>query len=154
MKPRSSTAALVLVLFCAAAHTAVAQVQTGGRFTLEGAAVPGGAMRGGRFDMTASVNPPVAGTSKASRFQLIGGQLSPVTVEQVPNGPELQIQLLPDGRIRLSWAADGAKHALQGTTDPINGTWQKLNLPIETTESGSVVLVDPGDAIRVYRLGR
>jgi|GEM_PF-3496552 len=154
MKSRPSTPALILILLSAAAQTTLAQVQTGGRFTLEGAAVPGGAMRGGRFDMTASVNPPVAGTLKASRFQLIGGQLSPVTVEQIPNGPELQIQLLPDGRLRLSWAADGAKHALQGTTDPINGTWQKLNLPIETTESGSVVIVDPSDAIRVYRLGR
>jgi hypothetical protein len=154
MKNRSFIASLAFALLCVAADTALAQVQTGGRFTLEGAAVPGGAMRGGRFDMTASVNPPVAGTIKASRFQLIGGQLSPVTVEQVPNGPELQIQLLPDGRIRLSWAADGAKHALQGTTDPVHGTWQRLNLPIETTETGSIVIVDPSDAIRVYRLGR
>lgn len=154
MTTRSSIASLAFVLVCVAADTTLAQVQTGGRFTLEGAAVPGGAMHGGRFEMTASVNPPVAGTLKTSRFQLIGGQLSPVTVEQIPNGPELQIQLLPDGRIRLSWAADGAKHALQGTTDPIHGTWQKLNLPIETTESGSIVIVDPSDAIRVYRLGR
>jgi hypothetical protein len=154
MKHRSPTAVVAFALLCAAAHTAVAQVQTGGRFTLEGSAVPGGAMRGGRFDMIASVNPPAAGTLKAARFQLTAGQLAPVTVEQIPDGPELKIQLLPDGRIRLSWTADGAKHALQGTTDPVHGTWQKLNLPIETTDTGSIVIVDPGDAIRAYRLGR
>lgn len=154
MKPCSTTAVLAFALLCTATPAALAQVQTGGRFTLEGSAVPGGGMRGGRFDMTASVNPPVAGTLKASRFQLTAGQLSPITVEQIPDGPELKIQLLPNGQIRLSWAANGAKHALQGTTDPVHGTWQRLNLPIESTDTGSTVIVDPGDAIRVYRLGR
>jgi hypothetical protein len=154
MKLCSPTPMLVFALLCAATHTALAQVQTGGRFVLEAAAVPGGVLRGGRFEVIASVNPPVAGTLKASRFQLTAGQLVPITVEQIPDGPELKIQLLPDGRIRLWWAADGAKHVLHGTTDPVHGTWQKLDLPIESTDTGSVVIVDPGDAIRVYRLGR
>lgn len=154
MKPRTCSLALSLALLWAATHTAVAQVQTGGRFTLEASAVPGGSSRGGRFEVTAFVNPPVAGTLKASRFQLSAGQLAPVTVEQLPGGPELKIQLLPDGRIRLSWAAGGSKHSLQGTADPVKGAWQRLNLTIESADTGNFVIVDPDEAIRCFRLGR
>ena len=107
MKPRSCTALFAVL---AVAGTAFAETQSGGRFTLEADVIPsgGGHAAGGRYSVVATVAQPATESGKAGRFQLDAGFWSPITVQQVVDAPALAIEILPDGMVRLRWAATKA----------------------------------------------
>lgn len=157
-----SLRSLAIASLLLAAAPALAQVQTGGRFTLEAMATPGGALRGGRFELHGTVNPSAAGAatntpatpSGNSRYQLTAGNLAPFVVIQQPDAPELRIALLPGGRIELSWVPGDVKVRLQGTTDPVNGPWNDMNPSLNDTPSGVATYFQADEPMRYFRLKR
>lgn len=152
--PIPALLATVAILLPSGARTEPA---SGGRFTLEAVVVPsgGGTAAGGRFRVDATVEPAAAGrTAAAPRFGLVAGFWSPVTVIQTPDAPELRIELLEDGTVRLSWDALTKGWRLEGSEDPTSGVWQPVATEVEPTDTGSAVTVPAAGLIRCYRLGR
>ena len=146
-------AAVAILLPCGARS----EPASGGRFTLDAWVVPsgGGSAAGGRFRVDATVGPGAAGrTAAAPRFGLVAGFWSPVTVIQTPDAPELRIELLGDGRVRLSWDALTKGWRLEGSEDPTSGVWQPVATEAEPTDTGSAVTVSASGTVRCYRLGR
>jgi hypothetical protein len=79
--------------------------------TLDGG---GGTSTGGRFSLAGTIGQPDAGTLSGGGFVLVGGFPG---FHVVPAGPvTLTIQLLANGRVQVSWPADGEGWRLQAAT--------------------------------------
>jgi hypothetical protein len=139
-----------------AAGGAPAQNATGGRYSVGGAVLPngGGHAAGGRYSVDATVDQPATESGQAGRFELAAGFWSPVTVQQVVDAPALAIELLPDGKVRLRWAATKAPFVLEGTADLAANQWQDFpTRPVSDGVELSVVIL-PAEPMRCFRLGR
>lgn len=150
------TAALLATLSQTA--PALAEVQSGGRFTMEASVIASGGSqaRGGRFTIEATIGQlatgPSATVTPSNRFQLESGFWTPITVQQTPGAPELKIQLLPGGLVRLSWPIEATGFALEGCSDLALGQWEPVPLRPAQTATENAVTVQASGAMRCYRL--
>lgn len=146
-----------LIQIAAWALALVTHAADPGRFSLEAVRIDingGGSTRNARFEIVASISPVVGESPGNARYQLDTGFILPITVIQVPDAPELQILLLGDGNIRLTWDAESTGFILQGRTDATSGGWEAH--PTKPTEQdGQHVAVLPAEQPhRMFRLSR
>ena len=145
-----------LVTLCTAlvAGTALAQNAAAGRYSVSGAVLPngGGHAAGGRYSVDATVDQPATESGTVGRFELAAGFWSPVTVQQVVDAPALAIEVLPDGMVRLRWAATKAPFVLEGTSDLAANQWQ--DFPTRPASDGVElsVVVPPAEPMLCFRL--
>lgn len=147
---------LTFVTLCTAlvAGGALPQNAAGGRYSVSGAIFPngGGHAAGGRYALVGTVDQPAAESGKTGRFELATGFWTPVTVQQVVDAPVLAIEILPDGMVRLRWAATKAPFVLEGIADPTANQWQDFpTRPVSDGVELSVV-VPPAEPMRCFRL--
>lgn len=145
---------VAVVALTGALPSASAGPQSGGRFRLDATAVAAGGnvVQGGRFRVEATIGQPATESLGTQRFHLAGGFWTPITVRQTPDAPELKIELLSDGLVRLGWAATASGYVLQGSVDPAGTDWVTVpTRPIEAPD-GYRYTVPASDALRCYRL--
>ncbi len=146
-----------LIQIAAWALALVSHAADPGRFSLEAVRIDingGGAARGGRFEIVASISPVVGESPGNARYQLDTGFILPITVIQVPDAPELQILLLGDGNIRLAWSADVTGFNLQGRTHATAGEWEDLPTRPGQQDGQHVMLIPADQPHRMFRLSR
>jgi hypothetical protein len=127
------------------------------RFSLESVRIDingGGAARGGRFEIVASISPTAAESSGNHRYQMDAAFILPITVIQVPDAPELRILLLGDGNIRLTWDAESTGFILQGRTDATSGGWEAHPTKPSELDGQHVVVLGADQPHRMFRLSR
>ncbi len=108
----------------------------------------GGTSAGGGFSLTGTIGQPDAGVLSGGGFTLVGGLPG---FHVVPAGPvTLTIQLLPDGRVQVSWPGDGEGWRLQAATRVgATADWQAVTVPGTTSFADT-----PNRAMQFFRLVR
>lgn len=151
MKLSSSLPLFVALL----AASLVARAQTGGPYSLASAVISTGggeASGGGRYSLVGTVDQPAVASSTAGRYELAAGFWTPLTVLQTPDAPRLFIEILPDGLVRLRWAATKAAFILEGTASLTAPEWQGWPLRPVTDGVTFSVVVPPAEPLRCFRL--
>lgn len=147
---------VLITVGCALAGRAEAGA-SGGRFRIDHESVtPGGGSQSAneRFRLNGVITRAGAGTTGASRFQLLAGELAAVTVVQTPDAPRLEITVLPGGFVRLSWQTPEPGFILQGCSNLSLGNWQAVLSRVTSSEAGQSVTVPAQGDLRVFRLFR
>lgn len=126
-----------------------AEPLTGGSFVLVGAPATGGTSQGGGYALTGYVATAGATTSSGGNFDLTCGLIG--TYLASGGSVALQVELTPDGLVRVWWPTEATGYQLEFTTAlGQEAVWQVVDpMPV-----GHSFTTGPTQTTRFYRLRR